>query len=247
MTTSLEKIKRLPYVEHLFYFNSIDSTNTFAKNLNNLPKHGIVVVCADAQTAGRGQRQNTFFSEAKGGLFASIVCPIADIGSHFIYNRAISLAIYDAIKSACPGARLSIKWPNDVYWGDKKLCGILLENIPQSSRNIVVGFGININLSHDTFPADIQNIATSLLIETRKKHAVHVLLRKILERFWKYLPLDAPAAHFLYVNRLYKTGSRCDVNGRTGVFNGVLEDGRMRLWTGEKEDLLPTGPMRFLE
>ena len=245
MNPSLEKIQKLPFVEQLYPFNSIDSTNTFAKSLKDLPEKGIVVVCADKQTAGRGQRQNTFFSEAKGGVFASIVCPIADIGSHFIDNRAISLAIYDAIKSTCPLARLSIKWPNDIYWGNNKLCGILLENIPQSSRHIVVGFGINVNIALQTFPEDIRDIATSLLIETGKKHSEFVLLGKILDWFWKYLPLDIAAAHLLYVNRLYKTGSDCEVNGQKGVFEGVLEDGRMRLRTGDKEILLSSGPVRF--
>ena len=245
MNSFLDKIKDLPFVGQLYHFNSIDSTNTFAKSIKDLPEKGIVVVCADKQTAGRGQRQNTFFSEAKGGVFASIVCPIADIGSHFIDNRAISLAIYDAIKSACARARLSIKWPNDIYWGDKKLCGILLENIPQSSRHIVVGFGINVNIASKIFPQDIRDIATSLVIETRKKHNEHVLLRNILEWFWKYLALDNAAAHLLYANRLYKIGSACEVNGQKGVFEGVLEDGRMRLKTGDREILLSSGPVRF--
>jgi BirA family biotin operon repressor/biotin-[acetyl-CoA-carboxylase] ligase len=245
MNTPLEKIQKLPFVKQFYHFNSIDSTNTFAKTLKELPTEGIVVICADKQTAGRGQRQNTFFSEAKGGVFASIVCPIADIGSHFIDNRAISLAIYDAIKSTCPTARLSIKWPNDIYWGDKKLCGILLENIPQSSKHIVVGFGINVNIALQTFPEDIRDIATSLLIETGQKHNEDVLLRRILEWFWRYLPLDIAAAHLLYANRLYKKGSDCEVNGQKGVFEGVLEDGRMRLKTVDKEILLSSGPVRF--
>ena len=245
MITSLDKIQKFSFVEKLYHFHSIESTNTFAKSLKDLPKDGIVVVCADKQTAGRGQRQNTFFSEAKGGVFASIVCPVADIGLHFIDNRAISLAIYDAVKSTCPVARLSIKWPNDIYWGNKKLCGILLENIPQSSGYIVVGFGINVNIALQTFPEDIRDIATSLLIETGKKHSEFVLLGKILDWFWKYLPLDIAAAHLLYVNRLYKTGSDCEVNGQKGVFEGVLEDGRMRLRTGDKEILLSSGPVRF--
>jgi BirA family transcriptional regulator, biotin operon repressor / biotin---[acetyl-CoA-carboxylase] ligase len=245
MNSFLDKIKDLPFVEQLYHFNSIDSTNTFAKSLKDLPEKGIAVVCADKQTAGRGQRQNTFFSEAKGGVFASIVCPIEDISSHFIYNRSISLAIYDAVKTTCPKARLSIKWPNDIYWDDKKLCGILLENIPQSSRHIIVGFGINVNIALKTFPEDIRDIATSLLIETGKKNNEYVLLRKILEWFWKYQALDSAAAHLLYAHRLYKKGSVCEVNGQKGVFEGVLEDGRMRLKTGDNEILLSSGPVRF--
>jgi biotin-(acetyl-CoA carboxylase) ligase len=109
-----------------------------------------------------------------------------------------------------------------------------------------VGFGINVNIDHKTFPRDLQDIATSLLIETNKKHSVYVLLRKILERFWKYHSLDPAAAHLLYANRLYKTGSGCEVNGTKGVFIGVLEDGRMRLAAGGRELLLSSGPGRFV-
>ncbi|HUI91379.1 MAG TPA: biotin--[acetyl-CoA-carboxylase] ligase [Chitinivibrionales bacterium] len=245
MDSSIKKIRSLPVVERLYHFNSIPSTNTYAKGLKELPAKGIVVVCADRQTAGRGQRQNTFFSGAKGGVFASLVCPIAGIEKHFNHNRAVSLAIYDAIKSVCPAARLSIKWPNDIYWGDKKVCGILLENIPQSNGHIVVGFGINVNIEMKTFPEDIRGIATSLLIETGKKHNEYALLRNILEWFWRYLGLDSAAAHMLYMHRLYKVGERCEVNGQKGVFEGVLEDGRMRLKIEDKEISLSSGPVRF--
>jgi BirA family transcriptional regulator, biotin operon repressor / biotin---[acetyl-CoA-carboxylase] ligase len=246
MSSSITKIQDLPFVENLLHFKSIDSTNTFAKNLKDLPRKGITVICADRQTAGRGQRQNSFFSGKAGGIFASVVSPIADISSHFMFNRAISLAIFDALKDTSPKALLAIKWPNDIYWGDKKVCGILLENVPRSEHHIIAGFGINVTITRDTFPDDLHDIATSVVIETGKKRNIYLLLRNILERFWKYLSLDPAAAHLLYSNRLYKVGANCEVNGQTGVFKGVREDGRMRMDVGGNEILLMSGPVRFI-
>jgi biotin-[acetyl-CoA-carboxylase] ligase BirA-like protein len=245
LTSDIETAGSLPFVEGFFHFDSIDSTNTFAKSLPSYPKNGMAVVCADKQTAGRGQRQNTFFSEVAGGLYASVVCPISDLASHFTYNRAVSLAIYDAVKALAPKSPLSIKWPNDIYWGDRKLCGILLETVPAHPGVIVIGFGINVNIARLDFPPDIRGSATSVLIETRKRHAPGGLLCVILERFRQYLSVPAEAAHMLYANRLYKMGAPCAAGGNRGTFAGVYPDGRMRLQQGESELLLTTGPVRF--
>jgi BirA family transcriptional regulator, biotin operon repressor / biotin---[acetyl-CoA-carboxylase] ligase len=241
----LAKIRALPFVEHFYHFDVIESTNTFAKDLPAWPDKGIAIVWADRQTAGRGQRQNTFFSEVKGGLYTSVVCPIGDLATHFSFNRAMSLAIFDGIKAIAPTAPLAIKWPNDVYWDDRKICGILLETVPSRPGFIVIGFGVNVNIPATTFPPDVRGIATSLLLETKKRQAIGGLLCAILKRFWKYLPLDPGAAHLLYANRLYKKGSFCEVHGTKGVFTGVLEDGRMKLLSGHRELLLSTGPVRF--
>jgi BirA family biotin operon repressor/biotin-[acetyl-CoA-carboxylase] ligase len=244
-TDDLAKIRALPFVEHLYHFEVIESTNTFAKDLPAYPEKDFAVVWANRQTAGRGQRQNSFFSEVKGGLYASVVCPIGDLATHFSFNRAMSLAIFDGIKALAPKAPLAIKWPNDIYWGDRKICGILLETVPSRPGFIVIGFGINVNITAGTFPPDVRSVATSLLMETRKQHAIGGLLCTILKRFLKYLPLDAGAAHLLYANRLYQLGSYCEVHNTKGVFKGVLEDGRMRLFAGHRELLLSTGPVRF--
>jgi biotin-(acetyl-CoA carboxylase) ligase len=178
-------------------------------------------------------------------LYASVVCPISDLASHFTYNRAVSLAIYDAVKALAPKSPLSIKWPNDIYWGDRKLCGILLETVPAHPGVIVIGFGINVNIARLDFPPDIRGSATSVLIETRKRHAPGGLLCVILERFRQYLSVPAEAAHMLYANRLYKMGAPCAAGGNRGTFAGVYPDGRMRLQQGESELLLTTGPVRF--
>jgi BirA family biotin operon repressor/biotin-[acetyl-CoA-carboxylase] ligase len=234
-----------PFVEHLYHFASIDSTNTFAKKLRAYPEKGLVVVCADNQTAGRGQRDNTFFTQENAGLYASIACPISDVADHFSYNRAISLSIFDAILQIAPEASLSIKWPNDIFLGNRKVCGILLENVPLHAGILVLGFGINLNVTATEFPPDIQDRATSILIETGKHNDPTSLLKNIVEKFWQYRALSTEVAHEAYVGKLYNLGQWCDVAGKNGIFAGVNKDGRMRLQQGVSEMLLTSGPVRF--
>ena len=237
----------LSFVEKAYHFQSINSTNTFAKSLVCLPVKGICVITADRQTAGRGQRDNTFFSDTDGGLYASIVCPIPDIQSHFMYNRAISLAICHAIEGKVPLSLVRIKWPNDIYWSDRKICGILLESLPHSARHIVVGLGINVNISHEQFPRGIREIATSMMIETGNTFDCSALLGDICRLFQKYLRLPGAKAHDLYRGRLYGKGRRMVINGHTGTLHDVFEDGRLCLKSDAAMVLISSGTMQFVD
>jgi biotin-(acetyl-CoA carboxylase) ligase len=117
--------------------------------------------------------------------------------------------------------------------------------VPAHPGVIVIGFGINVNNARSDFPPDIRGSATSVLIQTRKRHTLGGLLCVILDRFRQYLSVPAEAAHMLYANRLYKMGAPCEAGGNRGMFAGVYPDGRMRLQQGESEMLLTTGPVRF--
>jgi len=245
VNSAADVARLFPFVERLYHFKSIDSTNTFAKNLPSYPAKGLVVVCADNQTAGRGQRDNTFFTQEHAGVYASVVCPISEVADHFNYNRAVSLSIYDAIIHRAPEAMLSIKWPNDIYWGDKKVCGILLETVPKNTGVIVIGFGLNVNIASMGFPEGLRDSATSMLVETGKQYCPAGLLSDILERFWERLSVPAEVAHRAYAVKLYKVGCWCEAGGKNGKFAGVNIDGRMRLQCGESECLLTSGPVRF--
>jgi len=241
---NMNDISRLGFVEKLFSFPSIDSTNTFGQHLDSFPATGIFVVVAARQTQGRGQRGNSFFS-GEGGLYASIVCPISDITLHFSCNRAISLAIYDAMKARCPGAPLFIKWPNDIFWSHKKLCGILLESTARSSSHLVIGFGINVNTPPDAFPPSLAN-ATSMKMETGKTFDIADLLGTICRLFQQYWSMSGPTAHKRYCRRLYRRGSLVCINGQRGIFEGVNEDGRLSLNTDGGIIAVSSGPMEFV-
>jgi BirA family transcriptional regulator, biotin operon repressor / biotin---[acetyl-CoA-carboxylase] ligase len=239
------EIASLPFVEKFFHFDTMDSTNDFARHLDRFPDTGIVVINADVQTQGRGQRDNSFYS-GEGGLYATIVCPLSDIGDHFILNRAVSLAIIESMSAAAAGAPLSVKWPNDILWAGKKACGVLLESVPRSAGHIAVGFGINVNTKATGFPPDLRESATSMSIEVGQQFDVRALLADICVRFQGYRTVLPGEAHGRYRERLHGIGSLIRINDRTGVYEQVLEDGRLCMKADGKCEYFTSGPMYFI-
>ena len=140
----------------IIHLSQTDSTNLEARrhlpaltgNTPTLP----LLVWADYQTAGRGQKGNHWEGEAgKNLLFTLVVCP-HDLAAHeqFCISQATALGLYDALK---PYAKpCSIKWPNDIYAGDRKVCGILIENILSHGQisHSLIGIGLNVNQEHFT-------------------------------------------------------------------------------------------------
>ncbi len=134
-------------------FNELASTSTYLKeNLEGLPQ--FAVVKADFQTAGRGQRGNGWESEAGKNLLMSMLyfppetlCP----QKQFLISEAVALAVVEAVEillGEIDAPEVTVKWPNDIYVGDKKLCGILIEHSLKSADVIahtVIGIGLNVN------------------------------------------------------------------------------------------------------
>ena len=161
-----------PWQGNLYYFNTIDSTNTRAKQMaaEGAP-HGTVLV-ADCQTGGRGRMGRSFHSPAGSGIYLSVIlrpeCPAQDL-MHL--TCAVAVAAADGIEFAT-GLRPGIKWTNDLVVGQKKLGGILTELSLDSQGNAeyaIVGIGINCNQHAEDFPGDIREIATSLHLCTEKR------------------------------------------------------------------------------
>lgn len=134
---------------HIIQLLETDSTNSFAIELLNSskPLDGTVITTY-SQTHGKGTDLNKWESETGKNLtFSIIFYPSFSAEKQFLFNKAISVAIFDFLKSELPNHSISIKWPNDIYVGDKKICGILIQN-SISGKNldyIVVGIGLNVN------------------------------------------------------------------------------------------------------
>ena len=111
---------------------------------------------AESQYAGRGQQNNRWHSEPNKNLtFSLLLRPsFLPVAQQFDLTRAISLGIIEALEPFL-GDDLKIKWPNDIYYGDKKLGGILIENILQGNqiKNSVIGIGLNVN--QEVFPLEV--------------------------------------------------------------------------------------------
>lgn len=166
--------KRLKNDTNLIILNKVDSTNSYAKrdNSNEYPK----VVIAKKQTGGRGRLGRSFISK-KGGLYLSYVTD--QLSANFnagLITACAAVAVAKAIDEAC-GIECGIKWVNDIYINNKKVCGILTEvfftNNNTLPDKIIIGIGINISRNFAT--KEIKNIATALNKECKKKIDINTL------------------------------------------------------------------------
>ena len=161
-----------PWQDSLLWFDTIDSTNTRAKELaaQGAP-HGTVLI-ADHQTGGRGRRGRSFHSPARTGIYMSVIlrpnCPPAQL-MHL--TCAAAVAMCNAVEAAV-GIPPGIKWTNDLVYGSRKIAGILTE-LGLSPTGMVdyaiIGVGINCSQTESDFPEDIRSIAGSLHTVTGKE------------------------------------------------------------------------------
>lgn len=142
----------------IIYVDKAESTNTLLSSSARQFDHG-TVLAAHCQSAGRGQRGNKWESEPNKNLtFSLLLKPSTIVASRqFELSQIVSIAITRVLRSRLDSDKVCIKWPNDIYYADKKLCGILIEN-SLSGANIeqsIVGVGINVN--QEQFRSDAPN------------------------------------------------------------------------------------------
>ena len=164
---------------HFIFCKNIASTNTFASGLiqsESVPEGTIIYT--NYQSAGRGQKGNRWESEDGKNLLFSIVLFPAMVRpeDQFIISIFVSLGICDFLKKLVPDCK--IKWPNDIYAGDDKIAGILIENsiISDAIVNTIAGIGLNIN--QEEFPEELPN-PVSLKILNGKEYDPFYCLKQL--------------------------------------------------------------------
>lgn len=136
--------------QNLLTIKQVDSTNNFLKEAvaNSTPLPEGTVIMAEEQYAGRGQQNNKWNSEPGKNLTFSILLKPAflSLNDQYDLNVAVSVGIIKGLQNVLTNA-IKIKWPNDIYWGDKKIGGVLIENLVQGSviKNSIIGIGLNVN------------------------------------------------------------------------------------------------------
>jgi BirA family biotin operon repressor/biotin-[acetyl-CoA-carboxylase] ligase len=142
------------------HFARTDSTNSRARELAAAgAPHGTVVTAAE-QTAGRGRQGRTWTAPAgKALLYSAIVRPLEE--RHMMLPLAVPLAVCETAEELNPALECKVKWPNDIHLEGKKLAGVLIEARPQDGW-AVIGVGLNLAISRDEFPPELQDIATSI-------------------------------------------------------------------------------------
>jgi BirA family biotin operon repressor/biotin-[acetyl-CoA-carboxylase] ligase len=210
----------------------VDSTNNFLKELlsNSKPLMEGTVIMAENQYAGRGQQQSSWHVEpGKNLTFSLLLTPhFLPVANQFDLTRAVSLGVFDALEPLL-GSGLKIKWPNDLYYDDNKLGGMLIENVLQGGqiKNSVIGIGLNIN--QENFPPHLSN-ATSVKQILHQDYDLKVLLADICRNIEAYyLNLKAGKISFVrnaYLKRLYWLNENKSFKAANGIFNGFIRDVR---------------------
>lgn len=170
----------------LIHISETNSTNSYLHTFCAKEKvEEFTTVVANFQTSGRGQRGNSWESEPyKNLLFSFVLFPeFLEARRQFLISQVVSLAIKEELDTYTTD--ISIKWPNDIYWKEKKICGILIEN-DLMGRNIsqsIAGIGININ--QETFHSSAPN-PVSLYQITGNQYDIFEVLRNIMLRIQSY-------------------------------------------------------------
>ena len=170
----------------IIWLKLTDSTNDEARRrldaLDNLS-----VLAAETQTAGRGQGDHTWTSAPGQNLTFTLVLkfpPCAPLATSeiLLITQAVTGGIRRYLLSK--GVESRIKWPNDIYVGDRKICGILIENILDGKQVSSSMIGIGLNLNQDRFPADLPNPVSlrQLTGRTYDLRTELVLLREALKK-----------------------------------------------------------------
>lgn len=223
------------------YLSSCQSTNDIAAGLsqtkNLMDGH---VVWTTNQTAGKGQRGNTWESEPGKNLLLSIVLypKTLDTSNQFLLTAAVSLGVCETIKSFIPDKEIFIKWPNDIYVEKFKIAGILIENMLKNGKidQAIVGIGSNINQS-----CRLHTSATSIFLETNKEIEIEEYYFRLLQNIEAfYLKLRAGKHSYLksvyyrkmlwyQEERLFQTENKFF----HGTILGVNNEGKLQVSTEE--------------
>lgn len=173
--------------QHIHYFDRVESTQKVANDLaNNGAVEGTIVV-ADEQTMGRGRLARQWHSPKYTGIWMSLILkPNLPIHKAPQLTLLTAVAVVQAI-SEVAGISAEIKWPNDILVSGKKATGILTEMQAEADgiHSIVIGIGINVNQDAEDFSEDIREIATSLSIESGKKHQREEMICSVLDKIEK--------------------------------------------------------------
>lgn len=229
------------------HIDETDSTNRWLRNHGDDPHDQSavdgenrpydLVVVTDYQTAGRGCGTNTWESErGKNLLFSMLLHPVnVPAANQFILSMANALALKDTLDDYVDN--IKIKWPNDIYWKDRKICGTLIETTLQGGRikDCIIGTGINVN--QQTFYSDAPN-PVSLFQILGHEVKCQTVLEKVMTNTGKYMDMvtagaweEIRARYRSHLYRLHETHRYRFTNGDEEhcKLMTVTDDGHLEL------------------
>ena len=225
--------------QNLIVLDETTSTNDYLKNMlsNIKPLPAFTAIMAKHQTRGKGQRGSTWQVAPQQALTFSVVLYPSDfpIDLAFNLNIIVCLAIYKWLSRTLEN--VCIKWPNDIYVHDRKICGVLIENQIAGGKikSSVVGIGINLNQRN--FPMELANKATSLLLEDPSHQTRNIeesclsLMETLAETYQAYNLSNTPLLFQKYNELLYRRDvpATFEIDGKTiqGTIQKVDYNGKL--------------------
>ena len=249
------EIKSLMHTEwvakEVLYLDTIDSTNIKAQELAEIGYPSGTLVVADKQESGKGRRGRSWVSPSGTGIFMTLMIkPDINPNNASMLTLVAALAVAKAITSVT-GEEALIKWPNDIVVNGKKVCGILTEMNAQFDyiNHIVVGIGINVH--NESFPEEISQMASSLMIEAGGKrfHRAQIIaetmsyFEQYYDTFLKTQDLSALVREYdeLLVNRNKSVRVLDPKEPFDGKAMGITPKGELIVDTWESRKLVSSG------
>ncbi len=234
-----EEIQQMQRETNIRYLESVDSTNTYAADHFDSLADGTLIV-AETQSSGHGRLGRKWHSP-RGNIYASFV--MKDLfGEPFHATMVSSLAVLSVLNDLVPGHGAYIKWPNDIFIGNRKLSGVLCEGVLRKGAlaGIICGIGVNVNLPEEELER-IGQPATSLLIQTKCKINLKIFAEKLAVYLnWYYIIgiNDRERLFGLWKRENRIIGRRVTLQPPHGpaceaLVRDISDDGKLRI---EKED-----------
>ena len=239
--------------ESFIELQRVDSTNNYATALlhEGMAQHGTVVF-AHEQTKGRGQRNKTWITGSGENIAMSVVVQPIGLGVSQLFLLSIAIAVgVQKFFSRYAGDQTKVKWPNDLYWRDRKAAGILIENSLAGGewKHAVVGIGININQNNFE---NLEQKAVSLKQITGKEYNVIALAKELcLDLQWACTNLlgNSQTVIDTYQQQLYKLNEVVRLKKGNRVFDtrikGVTTNGQL-ITRHAIEELFDVGEVEWI-
>ncbi|MCH7818464.1 MAG: biotin--[acetyl-CoA-carboxylase] ligase [Candidatus Marinimicrobia bacterium] len=210
----------------LIHFDTVDSTNRAALRAASEDAAEGTLFVADAQTAGRGRHSREWYSPPGLGLYFSVLLhpKISALEANNLVLQS-AVAVCDAIEELYDYA-VGIKWPNDIYSGNRKLGGILLETTitGDTIENAVIGIGLNMRHSIEDFPVELRSEATSLKEVTGKDITDTLLIERILSIYGDYYYKREECGIDKWIKRCIHMKKQIKINHNGMVLQGSFSE-----------------------
>jgi BirA family biotin operon repressor/biotin-[acetyl-CoA-carboxylase] ligase len=189
-----------------------------------------MVIFTTEQVAGRGQRGKSWASEKGASIaYSALLQPeFLTVSQQFLLSKTIALGVHDFLAKHVGSEELRIKWPNDIFWRDRKLAGILIESVLSSSGHwqwAIIGIGINVNQAqfdkHLPNPVSIRQITGK---QFNSEELVHALSDNITHRLQQLEQKETDRIHDNYNQWLYKKGETAAFRQEDNSFTAMVTE-----------------------